>query len=312
VIILAFVVAVAMPAGAQAAETKVVATIKPVHSLVAQVMLGVGSPELLVKGTTSPHAFAMRPSDARALHAADLVFRMSDAMEPFTTKIVKTLPRSVETVTLQAAPGMKLLAVRTGATFERHAAAKDAGHAHDHGHRQAGEAVDGHAWLDPDNAMAMVDRIAQALSARYPAGAGAFRANASAAKTRIAALAAELDRTLQPLADRPYIVFHDAIQYLERRYGLNVVGSISVSPEVPPSGKRLAELRRKIVTLNAVCVLAEPAFERRLIDNLIEGTSARTGTLDPEGAVLEPGPDLYFALMRRLAASLRDCLASPA
>jgi zinc transport system substrate-binding protein len=91
-----------------------------------------------------------------------------------------------------------------------------------------------------------------------------------------------------------------------------VVGSISVSPEVPASGKRLTELRRKIDELGAVCVFAEPQFDTRLVDNLIEGTSARSGTLDPEGGRLEPGPDLYFTLMRRLAGDLKSCLSPPA
>lgn len=307
-------VALTFAANAAAAETKVVVTIKPLHALVAQVMAGVGSPQLLVKGAASPHTFSMRPSDARALNNADLVFRMSETVEPFTAKVVKSLPKRVEVVTLLDAPGMRLLALRAGATFERHAHAQEKGHGHDHSldKRQKGEPVDGHAWLDPDNAKAMVDRIEQALAAKYPADAAVFKANAGTARAKIDALAAELERDLAPLADRPYVVFHDAIQYLERRYGLNVVGSISINPEVPPSAKRLTELRRKIMSLGAVCVFAEPAFDRRLVDNLIEGTSARTATLDPEGAGLDAGPDLYFALMRKLAAALKDCLGPPA
>lgn len=298
---------------AAAAEPKVVVTIKPLHALVAQVMSGVGSPELLVKGAASPHTFSMRPSDARALNTADLVFRMSETVEPFTAKAVKSLPKRVEVVTLQDAPGMRLLALRTGATFERHVDAKEKGHGHSHDDApQKGEAVDGHAWLDPDNAKVMVDRIEQALAAKYPASAAAFKANAEAVKTKLDALAAELERGLKPVADRPYIVFHDSIQYLERRYGLNVVGSISINPEVPPSAKRLTELRRKIMSLEAMCVFAEPAFARRLVDNLIEGTAARTAMIDPEGASLDPGPDLYFTLMRKLAVALRDCLGPPA
>jgi zinc transport system substrate-binding protein len=158
-----------------------------------------------------------------------------------------------------------------------------------------GDAIDGHAWLDPDNAKAMVDRVQQALGAKYPDHAPVFKANAATLATRLDALAAELDGELKPIADKPYIVFHDAFQYLERRYGLNVVGSISINPEVPPSAKRLTDLRRKIQSLGAVCVFAEPAFDRRPVDNLIEGTSARTGTLDAEGSSLDPGPTLFHA-----------------
>jgi zinc transport system substrate-binding protein len=298
-----------------AAELKVVVTIKPLHALVARVMVGVGSPVLLVKGLASPHTYALRPSEVRALHGADLFVRMSETVEPFTARIVGSLPGSVEVVTLQEAPRVRLLRRRSHATFEQHPHAAAGNGEHDHEHSDAPgatDAVDGHAWLDPDNAAAMVDRIEQALSARDPAHAALYKSNANALRDKLAALSAELDRDLKPIASRPYIVFHDATQYLESRYGLNVVGSISISPEVPASGKRLTELRRKIDELGAVCVFAEPQFETRLVDNLIEGTSARSGTLDPEGGRLEPGPDLYFTLMRRLAGDLKSCLSPPA
>ncbi len=133
------------------------------------------------------------------------------------------------------------------------------------------------------------DRIAQVLSAKEPANAARFTANAAALKTKLDELSAELARDLAPVAGKPYIVFHDALQYFERRYTLRVVGSISISPEVPPSAKRLATLRKKIASLGAVCVFAEPQFDTRLVDNLIEGTRARTGTIDPEGSKIEAG-----------------------
>jgi zinc transport system substrate-binding protein len=298
------------------AEPKVVVTIKPLHALVSQVMAGVGSPVLLVKGLASPHTYSLRPSEARTLNAADLLVRMSETVEPFTVRLVRSLPGSVEVVTLQEAPRVKLLSRRTHATFENHSHGSG-NHGRKHSHAPshppgASDAIDGHAWLDPDNAAAMADRIAQVLSAKDPTHAALYQANAKALAGKLEALAAELGRDLAPIASRPYIVFHDATQYLESRYGLNVVGSITVSPEVPASGKRLTELRRKIDELGAVCVFAEPQFDTRLVENLIEGTAARSGTLDPEGGRLEPGPDLYFALMRQLAGDLKSCLAPPA
>ena len=295
------------------AEPKVVVTIKPLHALVAQVMAGVGSPTLLVNGLASPHTYALRPSEARALNAADVFVRMSDTVEPFAVRIVRSLPTTVTVVTLQDSPRLKLLKRRDLLpAFERHVHDRG-GHGHRHAHRAVpGDTIDGHVWLDPDNAIIMVDRIAEALRARYPDHGATFADNAGMLRSRLEALGAELDQELKPIASRPYIIFHDATQYLERRYGLNVVGSISVSPEIPASGKRLTELRRRIAELGAVCVFAEPQFDRRLVDNLIEGTSARSGTLDPEGGRLEPGPGLYFALMRQLAGDLKRCLASPA
>jgi len=290
-----------------AAATKVVVTIKPLYALVAGVMTGVGRPQMLVKGSASPHLYALKPSDLAALYGADLVFRASTATEPFSVRLTQALPRQVELVTLQEAPGIDLLERRTGILFE----AAGAGGRHAHG-ADGTKAFDGHIWLDPDNAKAMVDRIEQALSAKDPVNADVFKTNAVALKRRLDGLRAELQSALEPLAGKPYVVAHDAFQYLERRYSLNVVGAISLSPELAPSAKRLGELRQKILALGAICVFAEPHVDKRLIDNLTEGTSARTGTLDPEGFALEPEPDLYFTLMRKLAADLRACLLPPA
>src|SRR5262245_2420590 len=279
-------------AGRAAAELQVVVTIKPLHALAAQVMAGAGAPELLVQGAASAHTYALKPSDAAKLNAADVFIRMSDTMEPFTAKVAKSLPKRVQVVTLQETKGLTLLNRRTGSTFE------DEDHGHGgHGHKHGHGAIDGHAWLDPVNAKLMADRIAQVLAAKEPAKAAVFRANADGLKGKLDALNEELARELAPVAGKPYVVFHDALQYFEGRYGLKVVGSIAISPEVPPSANRLSTLRKRVTSLGAVCVFAEPQFDTRLVDNLVEGTRARTASIDPEGSKIAAGPDLYFTLL---------------
>lgn len=327
-----FVAALVMAAGllaagaapGAAAELKVAATIKPIHALVAEVMQGVGTPSLLVQGAASPHTYALKPSDARALNHADVFFRVSETVEPFTRKIVTALPEGVRVVTLAEAPGVEQLAVRTGETFEDHADGHgdahdhehDHGHGHDHapgdadhGHAPAGAARDGHVWLDPENARRMLAEIARVLSEAAPAHADTFRANAARADAALVALQAEIARDLAPLKGRPYVVFHDAYQYFERRFGLAPVGSITISPEAQPSARRLTEIRKKLAQLSAGCVFSEPQFKPNLVAAVIEGTGARAGTLDPEGALLEPGPGAYAALLRNLAAGLTACLS---
>src|SRR6185503_20244117 len=116
---------------------------------------------------------------------------------------------------------------------------------------------------------------------------------------------AELTQTLKPVAGQPFIVFPDAYQYLEHRYGLTPAGAVTVSPEIAPSAKRFPQLRKKISTLKAVCVFAEPQFEPKRVRTITEGTSARTGTLDYLGASSKPGPDLYFSVLRTLAGDLK-------
>jgi zinc transport system substrate-binding protein len=300
------------------ADPTVVVTIKPLHALVARVMAGAGAPQLMVQGALSAHTYALKPSDAARLSEADVFFRMSDAMEPFTAKIVKSLPRRVRVVTLQETPGLRLFERRTGAPFENgdgnghghnHKQEREHGHGHDQGPRTIDSAIDGHAWLDPVNAKLMADRIAEALAKASPAQAAAFRANAEGLAAELDALSAELARELAPIARKPYVVFHDALQYFERRYGLTPAGSIAVSPEVPPGARRLSALRTEVAARGAECVFAEAQFDARLVNAVVEGTPARVGTIDPEGSRIDPGPDLYFSLLRNLARDLKSCLA---
>jgi zinc transport system substrate-binding protein len=321
----ALLVAGAAPAFA---ELKVTATIKPIHALVAQVMEGVGVPDLLVKGAASPHTYALKPSDARALNHANIFFRVSETVEPFTRKIVSALPDTVKTVTLADAPGIELLNVRTGDTFEKHDHGHDGkdehdhdGHDHandhdhgDHAHDHSTEANgtrDGHVWLDPQNGRKMIAEIARVLSEASPENADKFEANAARADAALVALQVDIARDLAPIKAKPFVVFHDAFQYFEHRFGLSAVGSITISPDAQPSAKRLTEIRRKLQSLSAVCVFSEPQFQAKLVNAVTEGTTARSGTLDPEGALVDPGPSAYDTLLRNLSDDLRACLAQP-
>jgi len=296
-----FMALTVMPAGAGMA---VVVTIKPVHALVAGVMHGIAEPKLLVRGPSSPHTYALTPSDTAALYGAAVLFRVSPQLEPFTPKIVRALPKEVQVVSLMDAPGLELLAARRGPAFE-----PNSSHA---AHAGALDVVDGHAWLDPENAKAMVAYVAEILSQKDPTHAVAFSSNAQDLRQRLDLLSRELEQTLKPIADRPYVVFHDAMHYFERRFNLNAVGSISVSPEIPPSAGRLIEVRRKLRAVSAQCAFAEPQFGMALVSTVVEGTRVRVGMLDPEAINLAPGPDLYFTLMRSLAADLARCLSMPA
>ncbi len=290
------------PGPLRAETIDVVVTIKPIHSLVSQVMQGVAEPALLVDGSASPHSFSLKPSHIRAIDNAGVFIRVSERLEPFTGKIVRSLPGGVRLVTLAEAPGVRLLSQRTTGTFERHG--------HDAAlHEDAGAGSDSHIWLAPANAKAIGIYIGGVLAERYPEHAARFKANAARLSAEIDALTAEIEKETVPLRQRPFVVFHDAYQYFDDSFDLDAVGSITVSPDVQPSAKRLTELRQKIRSLGAVCVFAEPWFQPRLVAALTEGTQARSGTLDPEGTKLTPGPQLYFTLMRNLAAGLKACLA---
>lgn len=290
------------------AAPNVVASIKPVHSLVASVMAGVGEPTLIVKGSASPHTYALRPSDAGALESADIVFWTGHGMELFLGDALESLAADATVVELAEAPGITLLPTREGGAFEAHVHAEDDHDHHEDEHGHEHEEGDMHFWLDPQNAKLMVTQIAATLADADSANAATYQANADAQLLRLDQLEAELTATLAPVADKPFVVFHDAYQYFEARFGLTLAGSVTVTPDVTPGAARIDELKAKVAQLGATCVFAEPNFEPTMISAIIEGTEAKSGTLDPEGGALSEGIDLYPNLLRGLAASLVDCL----
>jgi zinc transport system substrate-binding protein len=300
-----------------AASPEVVVSIKPIHSLVAAIMKGVGDPKLIVDGAASPHTFSIKPSNAKSLESADLVFWVGHGMEAFLEKPLSALASRATVVTLEDAAGLEKLPFREGGAFEAH---DDGDKDHDHHEHAEAESdhddhehdgVDTHLWLDPLNAKAMAIEIEWRLVQADPQNATIYQANGADLLRRIDALDAELKATLAPVKDKPFVVFHDAYQYFEHHYGVTVAGSITVSPETMPGAERIAQIHRKVTELGATCVFAEPQFEPKLVRVVTEGTKARSATLDPEAATLTSGPDLYFELMRGLAGSMKDCLSQP-
>ncbi|MBO6754790.1 MAG: zinc ABC transporter substrate-binding protein ZnuA [Roseibium sp.] len=316
---------------AASAEVNVVASIKPVHSLVAAVMEGVGEPGLIVEGAGSPHTYALKPSQAQMLEQANVVFWIGHELEAFLEKPVETLAANAKSVELIDAHDLIKLEFREGGAFDAHehdheeVKADDHDHDHDHDHGKTAEAshdhdhdhdddhahgaFDAHVWLDPMNAKAMVHEIEEALVAADPDNAGQYEANAEAVMAKLDGLMTEVSAELESVKGKGFIVFHDAYQYFETRFGVTASGSITVSPEVMPGAERVTEIRAKIQELGAACVFSEPQFEPKLIATVTEGTNANSGVIDPLGAALEDGPELYFDLIRGMASSVKTCLS---
>ena len=318
---------------------RVVASIKPVHSLVSAIMDGVGDPHLIIRGASSPHTFSMRPSDAEALEDADVVFLIDERKETALAGPIANLGDRALVVRLSGVPGITLWSLREGGAFEMHthshgeddhhdeddedAHEHDEGEGHDeeeddhhegeeedeHGDHEHGE-FDMHIWLDPVNAAVMAEAITDALSEVDPANAATYHDNEHDLIHELEDLVDELDAALAPIRDKPFIVLHDAYRYFEDRFGLNAAGSITVNPERAPGVQRVTEIRDRVRELEGACVFAEPQFDRRIVDVVVEGTQARAGTIDPLGAEIDDGPELYFELMRTLAASFNECLGA--
>ena len=320
------------------ADIKVVASIKPIHSLVSAITEGIGEPILLVKGAGSPHTYSLKPSQAKELQEADVIFWMGHDLEAFLENSIDNIAANAMTISLMESDKLTKFNFREGGAFDDHGHDEhghdkhddhdDHGHdkhddhddnGHDkhddhddHGHDKHDDhddhGADPHVWLDPLNAIVLVQEIKNALIAADPKNEPAFEENARVTIEKLNELISEIDAELEPVKGRGYVVFHDAYQYFENRFGVTAVGSITVSPEVLPGAERIREIQNKVRELDATCVFSEPQFEPKLVATVTENTNAGTGVLDPLGASISNGPQLYFTLIRNMANSLKKCL----
>lgn len=332
---------VSAPVAIAKAEVSVVASIKPVHSLVSAVMEGVGEPGLIVGGAASPHNWALKPSQAQMLESANIVFWIGHELEAFLEKPLETVGANARSVALVDAHDLIKLEFREGGAFDDHGhndekahedhdgekhdhdkkqIAKDRhgheGDDHDHkkpdGDHHEGEGhgkFDAHIWLDPINAKVIVHEIEEALVEADPSNAAKYEVNAKAVMMKLDNLISEVSNNLKPVQNKGFVVFHDAYQYFENRFGLAASGSITVSPEIMPGAERIKKIQARVNELGATCVFAEPQFAPKLVATVMEGTQAKSGILDPLGAALDAGPDQYFQLIRNMAASIKTCLS---
>lgn len=302
-------------AGIATAEVPSVAVdISPVHSLVARVMQGAGTPNLIVRPGTSPHGYSLRPSEAAALQNADVVFWVSEGLTPWLEGSIEALAPDAKSVELLETEGTTELEFREGAAFEKHDHDEEEHEDHaqengedDHEDHDA-HAHDPHAWLDPENARVWLDIIASDLAALDPENADIYAANATAGKAELATLIKDINADLEAVRGTNFVVFHDAYQYFENRFNILAVGAITLGDASDPSPARIAEIRDKVVELGVTCAFTEPQFNPGLMKSVFQGTDAATGALDPLGSDLQLGSDLYPQLIRNLAGDLATCL----
>ncbi|OOY06428.1 zinc ABC transporter substrate-binding protein [Thioclava sp. F28-4] len=304
---------VALPALAQAEVPSVVTDVPPVQSLVAQVMGDLGKPEVLLGQNSDAHHYQLKPSQARDLQDADLVFWVGPRLTPWLERAIEGVGVKGQSVELLHAPGTN---VRSFSAQDPHDHSADLDEDEDHaeaGHDDHGEVdqmTDPHAWLDPDNAKLWLGLIADDLSKADPEHADTYAANAEAAQARIETLDAKLKAEFAPVADKPFLVYHAAYGYLADHYGLTIMGALSPSDASTPGAAHLVSLRDEASAKDAVCAFPEANHDPKMVEILVDGTPVTLGKpLDPSGTALTYGPGLYEDLMQGMADTITACLS---
>ena len=345
------------------ADLKVVASIKPIHSLASYLMDGIGKPDLIVDGYSSPHGFALKPSHAKMLQEADIIFYVGEDLENFLEKPLKSIAKKAEKIELMEIKGLNKLKFRERNIFDGH---DDHGHDEDghkeddhddhkheedghkeddhdddhkheedghkeddhddhkheedghkeddhddHGHDEDGHEghahgeYDPHIWLDPENAKVILNEMVEHLIENDEKNASIYKSNLNKALKDIDKLLENVKSELNK--DFKSIVFHDAYQYFEERFNVNVMGAFTVNTDVMPGAEQLAEIREIIEHDKVSCIFSEPQFNPDIINAVAKDMNIKTGVLDPLGATLEPGKDLYFDLIKNMSKSFKGC-----
>ena len=351
------------------ADIKVVASIKPIHSLASYLMDGVAKPDLIVDGYASPHGFALKPSHAKMLQNADIVFWVGEDLENFLEKPLDSIAKKAEKIELLEIKGLNKLKFRERNIFDDHDdhGHDDHGHKkkddhddhddhakkeddhddhdhkkkddhddHDHAKKEDGHKEDDHddhdhkkkddhddhddhdgheghhhgehdphIWLDPINAKVILNEMVEHLIENDAKNASTYKSNLKKALKDIDKLTIEVMTDLNQSTSS--IVFHDAYQYFEKRFNVNVLGAFTVNTDVMPGAEQLAEIREVIEHDKVACIFSEPQFNPDIINAVAKDMDIKTGVLDPLGATLNPGKTLYFDLIKNMSKSFKGC-----
>ena len=313
-----FVIAPLLFSFSAKADIKVVTTIKPLHSLISSVMEGVGEPSLIIEGTSNPHTFVFKPSHAQMLEEADIVFWIGEDLEAFMEKPLDSLAGNATKISFMELSSIEKLKFREENIFDDH---DDHGHddhdghedeheGHDdHGHNDHdghnhGE-FDAHIWLDPSNAIKMVLEISHELSEADPDNAAKYEQNENKTIASLNNLIDEINSSIPK--DASYVVFHDAYQYFENRFGVSSAGALTLNPDVLPGAKQIDAIQDLIQDKNIKCIFSEPQYNPKIIETLAADMKISTGIMDPLGAFIDQGPEMYQNLILDIANSLKDC-----
>lgn len=289
---------------------RVVVTIKPIQSLAAAVMAGVGKPELLIRGSASPTAFSLRPAEVRMMNTATIVVFVSESLEGFIVRALENLPPDTRVVELMGADGLKLLPQRLGPAWVEDDAPRSSPRPLGTDPGAEDPDSDPHIWLDPGNARAIASALADELIDADPSRAETYSRNLRALDERLVQLDQDIAKTMAGVKAAPFLVLHDAFQYFERRYGVAAAGAVTRRPDVRPSPRRISQARARLAEAGAVCVFGEPQFPQPHAKLVSDGTPAKLGQVDALGALLPETAEAYPLLLRGIADGLKACLGS--
>lgn len=276
----------------------VLTTIKPLAFIAASLTEGIIETEVLLPDGASPHDYALKPSDLKKIHSADLVIWIGQDMETFLPKIINTIDSNKNLALMEKQTIQNILGKKHGESEREH-------HGESHHHGQ----YDAHIWLSPELAVLSAKEIHQKLSELMPEQRVKLNENLANFLNSIQITEQVITEKLSKVKHKGYFVLHDAYGYFSDYFGLNQLGYFTINPVIQPSAKKLHQIKVALAEGKAVCLFGEPQFNQGIIKKIAQGTSVKLGILDPLGSTIDVGKESYSQFLLQLSQQFLRCLS---
>ncbi|WP_419799250.1 MAG: metal ABC transporter solute-binding protein, Zn/Mn family [Terasakiella sp.] len=263
-----------------AQKTEVIATIKPIHSLLSSLMKDVGTPVLLIKDKV-PLNYVPSETDLQKLKKADLVVWMGPELEQ---SLSTSLSNSKNAFEMLSYSDFKILPQRNN-----------------------DKRRDPYMWLDVRNAEVMVDALYDNLVNIDPKHEKTYTENRRAMKREIAALDRKFEFGFRSIAAGQSWLYHDTQQYFEQSYAFKVRDILATNAGDEADMANMLTLRAKLNDMGPVCFFTEEGLTDKNLSFALDGSDTKVATLKSYGLSFKTGPGLYQEMMQYNFDTIANC-----
>ncbi|MDH3354096.1 MAG: SCO family protein [Chromatiales bacterium] len=266
-----------------AKDLNIIATIKPIHSILAGLMEGIEQPHLLIDG--APFKFKPNSTQQKSLLNSDLIVWVGPELESSLQPFISSLPPKVKVIELLSNERLKILSKRYDDSLR-----------------------DPYFWLDTRNALILLDELAYALIDLDPVRTHIYRRNRTKIREELRKFDHKLEYGYRGLQGGVSYLYHDTQQYFEQAYALKIGGQLLYSPYAQIDAAKFLKARMELANGDFDCLLTERGFPDSEVDLLAPKDGNRVWQLDSLGLQFSAGADLYINLMQHNSAVIKQCL----
>ncbi|MCL6479077.1 MAG: metal ABC transporter substrate-binding protein [Peptococcaceae bacterium] len=306
-------------------KIKVFTTIYPLYDFTKNICREKAEVHLLVPPGSEPHDWEPTPKEFAELQNADVFIYTGAGMESWADNVLKAIS-APKLVIVNASQNIDLIGgsdkKKSGDDVEHagqgHEQNKDEGEEYEAKGKQEGEhehdhdaGTDPHVWVDPVNAMKIVENITAGIVKADPANKVFYEANSEDYRKKLQALHEDYMNGLAKAAKKEFITSHASFGYLARRYGLIQVPVRGLSPDVEPTPARLTEILKLVREKQIRYIFYESLVSPKVSQTIANEAGVGTLVLNPAGGLtpeeIKAGKD-YLSVMRENLVNLQKAL----